>query len=191
MKKIVKRFIAAVLAMVIMFTDCVNGFAVEMETECNEKAEIIEELSVEEPTHVLFEVEELREQSAKQYRLSDGTILAAQYGMDVHYEDESGKWKEIDNRFIYDSAVTTTDFDGYSTVEGAIGYKFAPSIQNGEILKVSDEKYSVGFELLAPSNVNQRSLTETNTLSLANAPLTFLDGEVLNEEEINSIDRVR
>ena len=53
--------------------------------------------------------------------------------MDVHYEDESGKWKEIDNRFIYDSAVTTTDFDGYSTVEGAIGYKFAPSIQNGEI----------------------------------------------------------
>ena len=131
MRKNAKRLIAAFLASVLIFTDCASGFASEVQTnlEQNEleilegnlesglteemQEEFAQEVLEEEQPSVLFEMENLREQSSKQYRLSDGTILAAQYGMDVHYEDENGEWAEIDNRFLYEAAEDSADFAGY------------------------------------------------------------------------------
>ena len=101
MRRNTKRVVAALLAAVLLFMDCTSGFAAETsmeqsETEIpegNQDSALSEEIpedvqqdtsTEEEPPQVLFEMEELREQSTKQFRLSDGTILAAQYGMDVH-----------------------------------------------------------------------------------------------------------
>ena len=140
-----KRIIAAFLASVLLFTDCASGFAAETNTEQSEteilegnlesnlteemQEEFLQDTSTNEDTaQVLFEMEELREQSAKQFRLSDGSILAAQYGMDVHYEAEEGEWKEIDNRFLYEAAEDENDFAGYKSAEGAVEFKFAPQV---------------------------------------------------------------
>ena len=44
-----------------------------------------------------FEVVELREETAKHFRLSDGNYVAAQYNYPVHSLDENGEWQDIDN----------------------------------------------------------------------------------------------
>ena len=45
----------------------------------------------------LYEVEELREENVKHFKLSDGSYVAAQYNYPVHYDDGSGKLLDIDN----------------------------------------------------------------------------------------------
>ena len=219
-----KQMIAITLATVMLLGECVTGYAAksEMENILPEDIVMTEDMKKDflqtpekepaEQAEVLFELDELREQSGKQFRLSDGTILAAQYGMDVHYEAEDGSMKEIDNRFLYESAETAEDFAGYRTAEGAVEYKFAPQVQEGELLTVSEGEYSVGFELLAPTDeeceipqltpeelqpivptveilpqptneVAAMSISENDT-RLAESPLMFLKGEVLNATEL-------
>jgi hypothetical protein len=156
MKKSLKQWIAFMLVLIMTFSDCMTNYAAETKTE-EIQADMMESISlnqnedeevVQELPHVLFEMEELREQTTKQYRLSDGTILAAQYGMDVHYENEDGEWSEIDNRFLYKVAETEDDFSGYSTAEGKVEYKFAPQSGEGEIIRLTEGDYTVGFELM-------------------------------------------
>ena len=45
-----------------------------------------------------YEVEALREESAKHFHLEDGSYVAAQYDYPVHYVDDSGKMQDIDNQ---------------------------------------------------------------------------------------------
>jgi len=45
-----------------------------------------------------YEATELREESAKHFRLSDGRYVAAQYGEPVHYIDENGNYIDISNK---------------------------------------------------------------------------------------------
>ena len=53
----------------------------ETETEVNEEAEIVSE------------IEDMRTEYTKYFRMSDGSYMAAQYAQPVHYE-ENGEWKE-------------------------------------------------------------------------------------------------
>ena len=64
--------------------------------------------SSEMPLSILGEVDELREEKVKHFRMSDGTYTAVSYGMSVHYRDEAGKWRDIDN-----SLMTGDDSDTY------------------------------------------------------------------------------
>ena len=50
------------------------------------------------PAEVLFEEASLREETVKQFRMSDGSYVAVQYDTPVHYQDEDGAWQDIDNR---------------------------------------------------------------------------------------------
>lgn len=45
----------------------------------------------------IFEVKELRESHVKHFRLEDGSFIAAQYDVPVHYLDDNGEWQDIDN----------------------------------------------------------------------------------------------
>ncbi len=48
------------------------------------------------------EIIEKREMYVKHFQNEDGTILAASYPYPVHYQDERGNWKDVDNNMIYD-----------------------------------------------------------------------------------------
>lgn len=50
--------------------------------------------------YVLYEVDDLREESEKHFRMSDGTYIAVSYGEAVHYQDADGNWQEIDNTLL-------------------------------------------------------------------------------------------
>ncbi|MBO5315630.1 MAG: RHS repeat protein, partial [Clostridia bacterium] len=73
----------------------------------------------------IFEIEELREENSKQFRLEDGTYLAASYADPVHYLDGDGKWQDIDNRLFSSGAE-------YSTINAKI--KFSKKVTGNENL---------------------------------------------------------
>ena len=73
----------------------------------------------------VFEVTELREESAKHFRLDDGTYIAAQYDTPVHYLDENGRWQDIDNT-LYENGVDISTYDAK--------IKFAKKITGNESL---------------------------------------------------------
>ena len=83
-----------------------------------------------------FEVIELREENVKQFRLEDGTYVAAQYEKPVHYLDENNIWQNIDN--------TLEDY----------GSEFATS---NERIKFS--KKITGNEVIFTLHENNRKLT--------------------------------
>ncbi len=73
----------------------------------------------------VFEVEELREETVKHFRLEDGSYIAAQYNGPVHYLGENGVWLDIDNSLMLDG-------NEYSTSNAKI--KFAKKITGNESL---------------------------------------------------------
>ena len=89
-----KNFSTKLLALVLSFLMCLYLFptsviaeALTDETE-HEATEGTAAESVK--TENVFEVTELREESVKHFRLSDGTYVAAQYNAPVHYLDDDG-----------------------------------------------------------------------------------------------------
>ena len=78
-------------------------------------------------------------------------------------------------------------FSSAGAAEGAVEFKFAPQVQEGELVKITQGEYSVGFELQSPVSVETYDLRNGETIGDAETsrtPITFLQGDVLNEEEI-------
>ena len=99
-QKLLKRIVTMVLCLVL----AVNGIRLDVfatnlpETETAEtvaESELPEE--TEKEVYIGSEVVEKREQNAKHFRMSDGSVMVAVYPYDVHYTDENGEWKDIDN----------------------------------------------------------------------------------------------
>ena len=61
---------------------------------------------------VAGEVPELRDESVKHFRMEDGSFIAVDYGIPVHYLDEDAGWQDIDNTL---HPVETGNGNGYAT----------------------------------------------------------------------------
>ena len=137
---------------------------------------------------ILFEMEENREQDSKHYRLSDGSIMAAGYGMDVHYEKD-GHWEDIDNRFVYEPASEEDPMEGFATAQSGDEFRFAPDTSGSSVARISGDGYEASFGFLgvpqdgAAGNARNRSKEEESPSGIGTVPLTFIKGAVLNMEE--------
>lgn len=64
------------------------------------------------PLSVVGEVESLRTQAEKHYRLSDGSYIAVNYGMPVHYalgDGDDAAWVDIDNTLTPSTSLQGTE----------------------------------------------------------------------------------
>lgn len=110
---------------------------------------------------ILTEVESLREESVKIFRKSDGGYIAAIYGEAIHYQEESGAWKEIDNTFL-STALTTTELTRkgvqtenkaiatvpyYQNTSNAFRVSLPSSIDSSSPVVVEHKNYALGFAL--------------------------------------------
>lgn len=86
-----------------------------------------------------YEVKELREESVKHFKLSDGTYVAVQYEAPVHYIDESGKWADIDNTLKGDGSKYTTP-DSRVSFSKKIG-------ENSSIFSLNNGKYRISMSI--------------------------------------------
>ena len=106
MKGVVTRLIAGLLVFTIFFTSCEWPLQVRAtETAGQEEAfrnaeeevpsipaDAYEEVADEE-LQLVGELEELRTESTKQFRMEDGSVSLVEYDLDVHYQEENGEWK--------------------------------------------------------------------------------------------------
>ncbi len=142
-----KQFIAGLLVFAITFTSCdwpVSVHAADTETVSEQKNEkvVSEETAKQES---IGELESLRDESSKQFRMQDGSISLVQYETDVHYQDENGTWKEIDNSLEEADASDAEDAAGYSSKEGRVKFKFAKNANANFQVRVMQGKYHVFF----------------------------------------------
>ena len=87
------RFLSLILVLAMLIeTLPVQSFA---STDDASTAVVVEEDQPE--VSVLGEVEILREEDTKHFRLSDGSFVAVSYGQPVHFQSEDGEWRDIDN----------------------------------------------------------------------------------------------
>ena len=95
---------------------------------------------------VLGEVEALREEDTKHFRLSDGSFVAVAYGTPVHYQDESGGWQDINNSLVTDSSAST-----YQTANADSAVAFSTSLDNGKLFTTTKGNLSISMSLLDTS----------------------------------------
>ncbi len=107
MKKNFKLFgiksLATLLSILMIMTSLpLSAFALGLGSDDTDESGSYERLNE------AFEVEELREESVKHFRLEDGSYVAAQYDMPVHYLDDNGEWQDIDNSLVANGSEYTT-----------------------------------------------------------------------------------
>ena len=113
--------------------------------------------------YVVNEVESLRSEDQKHYRLSDGSYIAVSYDGAVHYQDDTGMWKEIDNTL----SLKTFSIPGaaeelyirreYQTVNGREVRRFAESLQqDGYLFSIASGEYRLDVSaVLAESDIGE------------------------------------
>ena len=93
---------------------------------------------------VVGEVESLRTEEGKHFRLSDGSYLAVSYGTPVHYQDASGRWQEIDNTLTF-----RPDTDSYATAQSGDAFTaFSADLADGHLATAVSGDTSVSMGLL-------------------------------------------
>lgn len=114
----------------------------------------------EEPLSVEGEVEALRTETEKHYRLSDGSYIAVDYGMPVHYaqgEGDNATWVDIDNTL----STATTQMNAastavYTAVNGNEAKAFASVFTpDGYLFSSQLGEYGVSMSLMRETTVNQ------------------------------------
>ncbi|MBQ1261171.1 MAG: DNRLRE domain-containing protein, partial [Clostridia bacterium] len=102
-KTIVTKVISFILSMLILFYAVPSVVYAETIDALSNLGSDESSISVENSSSgadfklPMYEVEELREENVKHFKLSDGSYVAAQYNYPVHYEDENGRLLDIDN----------------------------------------------------------------------------------------------
>lgn len=138
MKKTLKYFsiksLATILSVLMILTALpLSAFAIDLGSKSSATDNSYERLSE------AFEVEELREESVKHFRLEDGSYVAAQYDAPVHYLDENGEWQDIDNSL-------SDNGSEYSTTNARI--KFAKKITGNEnLISLHEGNYKITMRL--------------------------------------------
>jgi len=101
------RLLSLVLAVVLLFEVIPTSvWATEATGGWEQNAAVMpEEIQPDPALVVTGEVEALRSENEKHYRLSDGSFIAVDYGMPVHYAQGDGEntvWMDIDNTLTTD-----------------------------------------------------------------------------------------
>ena len=162
------RVLSLALTLVMVFELLpANIWAVDAETETLSQSQ--EELP-EEPAVIVGEVEELRSENEKHYRLSDGSFVAVNYGMPVHYAQGDGEhavWMDIDNTLSAAAAqMDRESAPAYTATNGSEVKSFASVFTpDGYLFSSRFGEYGVSMSLMQETTAHQ-------LLAAANQELT-------------------
>ena len=94
--KLGTRFLSVFLALVLVFQLLpVSIFATEGTTD-----EAAPEIASSNDAYVTGEITSLRDEHEKHFQLSDGSFIAVDYGVPVHYALDEETWADIDNTLV-------------------------------------------------------------------------------------------
>lgn len=194
-----RKITALLLSLILMLCSVpISAQAVsstsEATDEINENELFLEdeqEFFEDEVIGAVVEVEELREENVKHFRLDNGTYEVVVYDDPVHRLDADGKWQDIDNNLALQNI---KGVQLYSTSDARVHFAkgFAP---NSQILSLNEEGYSLSMsfisnlmaseELSAMGTVAEPLVTNAPTRSEAKAWDTLAEAiEVNNSASI-------
>ena len=111
-----------------------SALAVGSNSDLTEETEATDVLGTEETACVIGEMDELREEAVKHFRMSDGSFLAVQYDGPVHYQDTDGEWQNIDTTQV--SVSGSTDGSAYTTPVMLASYAYENNT-NGRLAQMT------------------------------------------------------
>ncbi len=100
--------------------------------------------------YVFGEVIEKRTETTKTFRMSDGSLVAADYGKTIHFADDNGNWQDYDNTLSYSNASSadSEDVNGYGIAKSNISFKLANNSNSSNLLKITKDDYKIGINLV-------------------------------------------
>ena len=194
-----RKITALLLSLILMLCSVpISAQAVSLTSEAtdeiNENELFLEdeqEFFEDEVIGAVVEVEELREENVKHFRLDNGTYEVVVYDDPVHRMDADGKWQDIDNNLALQNI---KGVQLYSTSDARVHFAkgFAP---NSQILSLNEDGYSLSMsfignlmaseELSAMGTVAEPLVTNAPTRSEAKAWDTLAEAiEVNNSASI-------
>ena len=156
------RLLSAVLALVLVFQllppRAWQAEAAGAEGAMGEDAILPEDLAAmnapaeerPEGLYVTGELEERRGESEKHFRMSDGSFIAVDYGIPVHYKTEEEQWTDIDNTLTLLATLRNTEDTTaqYTAANGGNSRAFAGSLASGFLFAASNDGHAVQMSLV-------------------------------------------
>lgn len=132
----------------------------------------------------VVEIKELRDENVKHFRLEDGTYIAAQYDVPIHYLDENGDWQDIDNSLIESGSEISTN---------NARIKFAKKITGNEtLLTIQENNHKITMSLNGAIKKTTGSIVDdaadVSTKLQKMLSLENLTAKVLYENILTGID---
>jgi len=199
-RKTMKKIIALLLTVIIVicslpmttFANTLESTFLESENEAvnegNENWHLIDEQEIvtDEIIGNVSEVESLREENVKHFRLADGTYEAIVYSQPVHRKDKEGVWQDIDNTI---ELKTYAKASKYATRDSRITFadRFT---NNAELFTLSENGYSISMQLLSNGNEFDNEMETTDFGSLS-TPIVNNRSEKRISTIFNSIDEAK
>ena len=151
MKNLIKRLLSSALILALLlqqFPPNVLAVSDDVALPVNESGETAEILNDGRSDNAVItgELEDQRGEYEKHFRLSDGTFIAAEYSMPVHY-NENGIWVDIDNTLAYSENTGL-----YAAENGVTEQAFYPDLQDGTLMEVADDDTAITLSLAEPED---------------------------------------
>lgn len=155
-KKLSTKILSFIMTFLVLAISLpIYAFASAIDTKAENKETIEETINsaqaISDELYVLEEDVTLREENAKHFKLSDGTMKAVSYAQAVHYKDENGNWIDIDNSL-------TLSGSEYAT-SNKQEIKFANKSGSNGLISIKDGEYKIDF---TPLNTNKVSVEIEN-----------------------------
>lgn len=140
---------------------------------------------------VVGEVTDLRGESQKHFRMEDGSFIAVDYGMPVHFTtDDGANWQEIDNTLMLSQAgseemqmMGTRDTASYVAKNGENATSFAANLRSGYLFSSKSGAYSVSMSLTDKASSGEVRSAEGNIAETDDAAAASAEAEVSVEQE--------
>ena len=164
MKKFLRITLSLVLA-VILFATAMPIYAVEDTT--------------------VEEIEELREENVKHFKMNDGTYKAVVYSEPVHRRDADGNWQDIDNTLSADNE------SNYVTSDGRVKFSRNVKKSGGSLFELSENGYKISLSLIE-ENIKSASARIKNHGGKRTPTVFDSEKEKLEKlKEVDNLTRVR
>lgn len=100
-------------------------------------------------TYVLGEIADLRTETSKTFRMSDGSYMLTNYAQAVHYQDGEEGWLDYDNTLVSSAATTDEDdFAGVENIGSNVRVKFANNSNSSNLVKITFGDYKISLHLV-------------------------------------------
>ena len=187
-KFVSKKWIAFVLSLILVVGSLpINAIALELNTSIDSLtvSESLDspEYNDDEVMGEIVEVNSLREENVKHFRLSNGSYEAVVYPYAVHRKDSNGEWQNIDNSLILQSDGTVSK---YITSDSRV--RFNCSLESDmDLVTLSENGYSISMALLEDRFLSKDTLNgESTQITVTNSPKNQFNGSLADIHSLTS-----